>query len=178
MGHGVVHLKDLGYTPAQAAFSLSVMLFSALLGNLLVAALGDHIDPRLIWAAASFVFGVGMLVALRASGPLGLWVYAILLGLGFGACFPCVMTLPANYFGHKAYASIVGILMVTGTVIGATGSFSAGFVYDHFGSYARVFYAVALLCFFSSLVLLFLRPPVLKGERSLVAAAATGPVYE
>lgn len=41
--HGVVHLRVFGHSPAEVAFSLSVMMAVGLLGTLLVAGLGDHI---------------------------------------------------------------------------------------------------------------------------------------
>jgi cyanate permease len=172
LAHGVVHLKDLGHTPAEAAFSLSVVLAAALLGTLTVAGLGDRIEPRLIWAGASLTFAAGLLLSLKATGPAVLWSYAILLGAGFGACFACLMTLPANYFGHKAYAPVLGVLMAAGTISGAVGAYGAGYVYDHFGSYSPAFYAVAVMCLISFVILIALKPPVLKVERPLAVASA------
>ena len=177
LAHGVVHLKDLGYTPAEAAFSLSVMLAASLLGNVVVAAVGDHIEPRLIWAAASLLFGGGLLLLLKATGPAGLWVYAILMGVGFGAYFPCIGTLPASYFGHKTYASVVGVLAAAGTISGALGTYGAGYSYDHFGSYAPAFYSFAVLCLISFLLLIALKPPVRKrAGPALVAGGHDNPL--
>lgn len=172
LAHGVVHLKDLGYTPGEAAFSLSVMLAASLIGNVVVAAVGDHIEPRLIWAVASLMFGAGLLFLLKAAGPAGLWVNAILMGVGFGAYFPCIGTLPANYFGHKTYASVVGVLAAAGTISGAIGTYGAGYAYDHFGSYAPAFYGVAVLCLISFLILIALRPPVRKAVGPVPVAVA------
>jgi len=162
LAHGVVHLKDLGHTPAEAAFSYSIMLFALLIGNLVVAALGDHIEPRFLWTVASGAFGVGMLLALKATGPAGLYVYAVFLGVGFGMAFPTMMTLPGNYFGGKAYPLVVGIMMAVATTSGAIGAFGAGYAYDHFGSYSRAFYGVAIMCFLGSVVSLFMTPPIRK----------------
>jgi MFS family permease len=167
MAHGVVHLEDLGNTPAQAAFFISLTAAAGLLGMLAVAGLGDRIELRLIWAVASLAFGVGMLLMLKATQPAVFWSSAILLGAGFAACITCVMTLPANYFGHKAYASVVGVLMVAGTISAAVGAYGAGYVYDHFGSYRPAFYAIAVLCLISFFILIVLKPPVRKEEPAL-----------
>ena len=51
LGHGIVHLRDLGYTPTQAAVSFSVISLFSLIGSLVVAALGDQFEPRNIFAA-------------------------------------------------------------------------------------------------------------------------------
>jgi cyanate permease len=170
LAHGVVHLKDLGYTASEAAFSIGVMLLAALGGQLIVVAWGDRIEPRRIWAVASAVFGVGMILALNASGAAGLYLYAICLGAGFGASFSCLMTLPGNYYGAKAYASILGVLIAVGTTAGAGGPYLAGKVYDHYGSYAPMFYAVAGLSFAATVVLLLATPPVRRGAESLAPA--------
>jgi MFS family permease len=168
MAHGVVHLEDLGNTPAQAAFFISLTAAAGLLGMLAVAGLGDRIELRLIWAVASLAFGVGMLLILKATQPAVFWSSAILLGAGFAACITCVMTLPANYFGHKVYASVVGVLMVGGTISASVGAYGAGYVYDHFGSYNPAFYAIAVLCLISFFILIVLKPPVRKEEPALM----------
>jgi MFS family permease len=170
LAHGVVHLKDLGYTASEAALSIAVMLLSSLAGQLVVVAWGDRIEPRWIWAVASAVFAVGMILALNASGAAGLYLYAICLGAGFGAAFSCLMTLPGNYYGATAYASILGVMIAVGTTAGAGGPYLAGKVYDHYGSYAPAFYSVAGLSLAAAIVLLFATPPVRRGLASLAPA--------
>ena len=171
LAHGVVHLRDLGYTPAQAAFSLSVMTLVSLAGTLLAGGLGDHIEPRLLLAAALLLFGGGMFLAVHAAGALGIYLYAILLGAGFGIAFPCLMTLAANYFGEKAFPSVLGALLSMGTVGTSLGAFGAGYLYDHFGSYAGAFYAVSVFCVLGFLLMVWIKPPVRQRLRPLVAAA-------
>lgn len=162
LAHGVVHLKDLGHTPAEAAFSYSVMLFASLLGNLLVAALGDRIEPRFLWAAASCAYGVGMLLVLKATGPAGLYAYAVFLGIGFGMAYPTMMTLPGNYYGAKIYPLVVSVLLAVATTAGAVGAVWAGYAYDHLGTYSRVFSGVAILCFLGTILSFFMTPPARK----------------
>jgi MFS family permease len=160
IAHGVVHLRDLGHTPAAAAFSISVMVASSLGGTLLFAAVADRIEPRRIMAVASLVFSVGMLLAIKASGPVGLYAYAVCLGSGFGASFSAAMALPANYFGTRAYAAVVGILIAVGTTAGAAGPVAAGYTFVHYGSYTPAFYWVSGLSFAGAVLLLFMKPPM------------------
>jgi MFS family permease len=170
IAHGNAHLRDLGYTPAQAASSISIMLLSALFGTLLFAAVADRIEPRLVWAAGSIVFAAGMLFAMRASGGFGLYLYAILLGGSFGVCFSAMMVLPANYYGVKGYPPVISFMMVIGTTAGAVGATLAGMVFDHFHSYSPVFYFIASLSLVSALALLIMKP-ARKRTAPLVAAA-------
>jgi len=162
LAHGVVHLRDLGYTSGQAAFSYSIVLLALLAGNLMVAAVGDYVEPRFLWTVASSAYAVGMLLVLHATGTAGLYVYAVFLGIGFGIAFPTMMMLPGNYFGTKAYPLVVGLMMVVATLAGAVGASVAGYAYDHFGGYTRVFYGIAMLCFLGAVVALFMTPPTRK----------------
>jgi MFS family permease len=171
MSHGVVHLRDLGHTPAQAAYSFSVLSLASLIGALVVAALGDQFEPRNIFAAGSLAGGVGILVLLHAIGLTGLYLYAALVGIGYGCCMACAMTIPANYFGHKAYPTVIGLFVAFGNSSAAVAVYAAGYVYDYFGSYARMFYLIAVFYFGASVLALFMRPPARRGVRTLVAAA-------
>ncbi len=158
IAHGNAHLRDLGYTPAQAASSISIMLLCALFGTLMFAAMADSVEPRLVWAVSSVVFAAGMLLAMRASGAAGLYLYAILLGTSFGACFSAMMVLPANYYGVKGYPTVISFMMVVGTTAGFLGSTIAGMVFDRFHSYTPVFYCVAALSLLAAVVLLLMKP--------------------
>jgi MFS family permease len=173
IAHGNAHLRDLGYTPAQAASSISILLLSALCGTLLFAVVADRIEPRLLWAAGSIVFAAGMLLAMRASGDFGLYLYAILLGTSFGVCFSAMMVLPANYYGVKGYPPVISLMMVIGTTAGAVGATLAGVVFDHFHSYSPVFYCVAALSLLSACALLIMKP----ARKLAVQAAASAPEH-
>jgi MFS family permease len=145
------------------------MLLCSLLGTLLFAAISDLVEPRLIWAAASLIFAGGMLLAVHASGALGLYLYAILLGSSFGICFSAMMVLPANYYGVKGYPPVVSFMMVFGTTAGALGARIAGTVFDRVHSYTPVFYSVAALSVLAAIVLLLMRP-ARKPAANIVAA--------
>jgi cyanate permease len=171
LAHGVSHLRDLGYAPAAAASSISIMLLSALFGTLFFAALADRVEPRLVWAGASLVFGTGVLLALHAKGSAGLYLYAICMGGAFGTSFAAMMVVPANYFGAKAYASVLSLVMVIGTTAGAAAAYLAGYVFDRVGSYTPTFYLVAGLSFLAA-VLLLLMTPARKRNPAITPARA------
>jgi len=158
LAHGNAHLRDLGYAPAQAASSISIMLLSALFGTLLFAAIADRIEPRLTWAVGSLIFAAGMLLALHASGAAGLYLYAILMGGSFGVCFSAMMVLPANYYGVNGYPPVISFMMVIGTTAGAVGATIAGMVFDRYHSYTPVFYCVAALSVLAAIVLSLMKP--------------------
>jgi sugar phosphate permease len=159
MAHAVVHLQDLGNSTDVAAKSFSILVVSTLIGKLMLGVFGDRIDPRYLWAIAVGVFGVGLLVLIDASTKLTLYTYAICIGAGFGGGLVCMMTVMSNYFGSKAYASVIGITLAVQTTIGAAASFIAGDLYERQGSYSIAFTGTAILCFAGALLLIAIRPP-------------------
>jgi len=172
MAHELVHLQDLGHSPAQAALSLSILSFSMLIAMLCVAAFGTRIDPTRLWAGGMLVLAIGVVWAFHAAGPVGLYGYALVIGFGFGGATPSAMATLSNYFGDRPYADIMGLLAVLSTTGGAIAAYSAGLIFDHFGSYAWAFYGVGLLCLAGFFVLIFVKPPVRK---AVPAVAAAGP---
>jgi MFS family permease len=159
MAHAIVHLQDLGNTSDVAANSFSILVVSTLIGKLMLGVFGDRIDPRYLWGIAVAFFGIGLLVLLDATTPLKLNIYAICIGFGFGGGLVCMMTVLSNYFGSKAYASVIGITLAVQTTIGALASFIAGDLYERQGNYSVAFIGTAILCFAGTLVLFITRPP-------------------
>src|SRR5581483_11220844 len=168
-GHGVVHLRDLGHSPAQAAMALSILAISTLAGKLL-ASFGDRIEPRYIWAIAMAAFGLGSILVIHATSSFDLYPFPILLGFGWGATLVSMMGAPMNYFGLKAYPAVIGLWLLIQTGIGALAPFAAGYVFDKTGSYTPAFYSIAALCFAGSLLLLFATPPRRKVSGEVTAA--------
>jgi MFS family permease len=159
LAHGNAHLRDLGYTPAQAASSFSIMVLSSLCGTLLFAAISDLVEPRLVWAIASIFFAVGLVLSLSAAGPFGLYLYAIVMGSSYGICFSAMMVLPANYYGLKGYPPVISLFMVIGTIAAASAATLAGVIFDRLHTYSPIFYASAALAVLAAILLLVMKPP-------------------
>ena len=170
--HAVLHLRDLRLSGEQVASSLSLYALLTLCGMLLVGAIGDHIEPRLILAASLLVEGIGLLMLLKASSTANLYLYPVFLGLGIGAFSPSTLALLANWFGNRPYASLIGITSAAGFTFGAIASYGAGYAYDHFHSYALAFYPCSLCCFMGFVILLFVRPPVRRAPNPVAMATA------
>ncbi|HTR35275.1 MAG TPA: MFS transporter [Bryobacteraceae bacterium] len=168
-GHGVVHLKDLGHSPAEAAMAMSILAISTLAGKLL-ASFGDRIEPRYVWAVAMTAFGLGMILVVHATSALDLYPFPILLGFGWGATLVCMMGAPMNYFGLRAYPAVIGVWLAIQTGIGSLAPFVAGYLFDKTGSYASSFYCIGGLCFAGSLLLLMATPPRRKVADQVHAA--------
>ena len=172
LAHGVVHLRDLGRSPEEAATLLTFLAIANLLGTLLVAAIGDHLEPRLLLVVAVLSSGAGMLLFIGSTASTGLHLSAVLVGFGFGCSLPSMLAVVANSYGWQAFPPVTGLLTAFEFTAGAAASYAAGYQFDHHGSYASVFYSVSALCLLGATVLLFQRPPV-KTSRRIALSATT-----
>jgi MFS family permease len=171
VAHGIAHLEGLGHPPAEAARSLALIFGSSLLGQVVVATLGDRIEPRFLSAVAVCLYGGGTLVAIHATDARTMYLYAIMMGSGFGTAFTCLMTIQSNYFGPKVYPALLGVTTPVGTLLGALGPEIAGRYFDRYGTYAGVFEAVAALCFLSAVMYLLAVPPIRRASEKKVSPA-------
>lgn len=158
--HGVIHIQDLGNTPEAAARSISILAISTLVGNFIIGALGDRIDPKYLLMMTLSCSVLSMLLASQATSGLGIYTFVVLLGIGFGGSVICVMTLLGNYFGTGIYASVVGCNLAAQTIGSSSVPTLAGWIYDHYGSYNVIFYSLAGLCLTGMVLLILSRPPV------------------
>jgi MFS family permease len=85
LAHGIVHLKDLGHTAAEGAWAIGILSISSLLAKLLIAALGDRLDPRYLWGVFTLVFGIGLVIVVDARSPLLVFMFSACIGIGSAA---------------------------------------------------------------------------------------------
>ena len=172
LAHGIVNLEGLGHSPAAAAQSLALLMLFSVIGQFTVAALGDRIEMRFIFAVAVALFGIGIALATRATSSFALYPYAVCMGAGFGAGYTCLATMQTNYFGPKVYPALLGITIPMGTILGAIGPVIAGWSFDAYHTYTQIFFLVAAICFASAVLLLFAKPPIRRPAPLREAPAA------
>lgn len=160
LAHGIVHLKDLGYTQAAAAWSVGILAVTGLIAKVIIAALGDRLDPRYLWGAFTAMFGVGLILAVNARGDSELFIFAACLGIGFGGSIVCLMTVLGNYYGMRVFAALSGLALAINTTFSALIPYIGGLLYDSGRGYGGAFYVLAAWCFVSALVLFVMRRPL------------------
>ena len=142
--HLVAHLSDLGYSDRLAAGGFSLMLGVGIASKLLSGGFADRIGAR---AAALGNFGLlilsSVLLLLPASATV-LGAFLLLHGFATAAEDVVVPLLVARRFGAGGLATVYGLLMLALVPGGSLGPVLAGWVFDHFGSYAPAFGLFAL----------------------------------
>ncbi|MGV1909828.1 MFS transporter [Agrobacterium vitis] len=171
MAHGVVHLRDIGYSPAEAANAVAVIIVASFIGNMTAGFLGDRISPSLISAASMALIVFGFCMVIKPVGFTGILLYALPAGIGYGASQVCLMALLGNYFGKASFSAILGSMMPVSTLCAAIGAGSAGAVFDQTGTYEWVFITIITLCVVAFFAILAASPPQNRGNKEEVSGS-------
>lgn len=158
---GPLHLQDRGFDPTMAAFLYSLAIGLSIAGRFAAAALGDFVEPRLIFAFASLCILLGG-VLFWFSSPDTLWaayLYPLLGGFGFGAAYICEATIVGNYWGPEAFARVRGLTGPIAVLFEAGAPPLAGLLYDLQGTYLGVMIISWLGATVGIVAVLFCRPP-------------------
>jgi MFS family permease len=159
LAQGVPHLQDLGHSARVGAWAISTLTFSGLFGKAILAAFGDRIDPRYIYALFMAVFGVGLVVIVNAHAVWQVLVFATCVGIGFGGGLVCLMAVLSNYYGTRVFASLAGLAIAINTTLSAIAPKVAGRLFDQGVGYGVTFYFLAAWCGVGAVVLFFMRRP-------------------
>jgi len=91
------------------------------------------------------LLSVGLLdvIALSPHSTL-VYIYGVLMGIGYAATVPIMPTVISHVFGHARFGAIFGALHLANAVGGAVGAWLAGVVFDTTGSYTAAFAAAAI----------------------------------
>jgi MFS family permease len=159
LAHGVVHLQDLGHSASMGSWAVGIMTVTGLIGKAILAAFGDRIDPRYIYALFIAVFGIGLMVVVNARALWQVVLFATCVGIGFGGGLVCLMAVLSNYYGTRAFASLAGLAIAINTTLSAIAPKVAGRLFDQGVGYGVNFYFLASWCFVGAVVLFCMRRP-------------------
>jgi len=95
-----------------------------------------------------------------------IFLFAVLLGIGFGGRTPVTTAIRGIYFGRRAFAAITGISMVPMNVMLFSAPLFAGYMRDRTGTYDVPFLTIAVVCLLGSCLFLLLGEPKVPGPRT------------
>jgi MFS family permease len=171
LGHGIVHLRDLGHSMQVGAWAVATMTISGLIAKVVIAVLGDRVDPRYLWAIFCAAFGAGMLILMGARAPAAVTIAAVCLGIGFGGGIVAMMATLSNYYGTKAFASLSGLAIAINTGISSLAPIIGGRMYDLGLGYTWAFCVIAAWCIAGGALLALMKRP----RQATALSAATMP---
>ena len=150
--------KDLGVDSARLPLIFSMFFWFAIMGKLLFSWLSDRVDKLRVMLAAvlSLIIGLLLLRTVSADNIAGLYAYAVVFGVGFGASFSMIQLVLAEYFSGASYGKILALLTTVDSLAGSAGVSYMGQVRVAQGSYLPAFGLLIVLCAVSAILIVLL----------------------
>lgn len=138
---------DGGLSAEAAALAISFLAAGNALGRLVWGWIADRMGYKSIpFSLIFFAGGLGLLLVGRVSS-WGFSAVALLVGIGFGACFVLYAAQVAARYGAAAVAKIYPLVFLAYGLAGTTGPSVGGFLFDYTASYViPILVAIAVLC--------------------------------
>ena len=92
------------------------------------------------------------------------FLFAFIFGIGFGGRVPLLVSIRGEYFGKKAFGTILGMSQVPMNIIMVAAPVLAGRLYDTQGSYLVPFVGLSVVCFAGAILILTTRRPNLTNS--------------
>ena len=139
--HLVSHATDHGHSPEQAAWLLSLLFAASFASRIAFGVLADRIGGVRTLLIGSLAMGVTLLALAFTTSYAGLFVAALLFGLGFSGIMPCYPLIIRLFFpvGEAGWRIASHYLFAAFGM--ALGGWLGGVIFDLAGGYAPAFLA-------------------------------------
>lgn len=139
IGHLVAFLSDRGAESQAAAGILGLTIGISVAARLVFGWLADRFAKRAIMTVALLLHVTATIFLLNADLAGALPAFVVFFGMGLGGGAVLVPLLVGECFGLLAFAKILGLVMISGTLGAAIGPVLTGLIYDVTGSYRLAF---------------------------------------
>jgi MFS family permease len=167
----ILHGRDLGFTPGEAAALFFPMFIMGVVGKILSGTLSDVFGRKLVWVLNLALMLGGALLLMTLSKSLVV-VAVTMFGFGWGGTHSLLQAIAADAFGTRSLGRVMGALTVLDAGGGGLGPWVTSLLYDRTGSYAAGFGVIVVLIVVAIVLALTLR---LRAPAVGVAAAVPAP---
>jgi len=134
---------ERGWSDGKAGALLAVLNITALVTTVTIPWLSDRTGGRRAYLVGFSAALVASAVGFAAVSG-GAWLWAAVAGLGTGAMFPLVMTLPVDVGRRPAdVVSVTGLMLGVGYTIGAVAPLLLGAARDVTGTFTTTLWLIA-----------------------------------
>ena len=137
--HLIAFCGDLGLAASRGAAMLSLLLICAFFSRQFWGWLSDRIGGLATLATCSAAQAAAVAGFLVTQDEAGLFFVAAAFGLGFSGLIPAYVLTARQLFPAREASWRMPMLLLTGTSGMAAGGWSAGVIYDAYGSYYPAF---------------------------------------
>ncbi|TWT11462.1 MFS transporter [Reyranella sp. CPCC 100927] len=123
-----------GASDIAAASLLSLLGGASVLGRVGIGSLAEKMGSVRLFKTGVLVMGASYVLWLASPGYVGLAVFAVLLGLGYGVRIALLPSVLIDFFGLRNQGAILGMFFTASGIATLLGALVAGAIVDHTGS--------------------------------------------
>ncbi len=167
MAHIYFYLTDKNgpnLDPEIAGIILPIMAIFSMMFQFVGGILGDTFSKRFMASGFIAVQGLSILLLIMAETLTGVYIFAVVWGIGYGGRNPLIHAMRGEYFGRKHFATITGLSSLGVGISMMISPLLVGMFFDIQNSYEKSFYVLFMLCLVSSLVIIFSTKPIKKHD--------------
>ena len=169
--HLIPLLTDQGLSLQTAAYVWAVLMAAGVISQPVGGYLGDRLPKNLMLFGFATLQAVGFtLTAFVHSLPMVILV-VVLFGAGYGGGIPIAIAIRGDYFGRRAFATIIGISMAPMYAFTLAAPLLAATMFDARGDYTLAFLILGGLGSVGGVCFLFAKKPL-----SVNSSQGFGPV--
>ncbi len=161
MIHQVAYLVDHRIPAFAAAAVGGASGLVSIVGKIGWGWLSDRTNRELTYGLAFVCVALSMgALILAGMYPMSflLYLYAVLIGLGYGVMAPVPPAVASDLFGGPGFSTIFGTVYIVTSLGLATGTWSAGEIFDRTGSYAAALWLGLVMTVISPALLWLVAP--------------------
>lgn len=132
---------------STAAYVLSLVLVSSLVGRLLMGWLADRFPKKYVMLLIYLIVACSIPLLFMASNRPFLYLFAVLFGIGLGGDYMIIPLMAAELFGVKVLGRLMGVVLTADGVAEALAPVIVAKTRDTSGSYAMGFSILIVLAF-------------------------------
>jgi len=154
--HIVPYSMDRGLEPAIAAFVLSAIGGSSMIGRIIMGITNDRIGGKGSLIICFMVLITSLILLQFTSGIWMLFIFAVVYGFAHGGVFTVMSPMIAEYFGMTCHGQLFGAVLFIGTIGATIGPILAGYLFDITGGYGAAFMALTFFAVAGFIPILFI----------------------
>jgi cyanate permease len=163
--HCIPFLTEMDIDPVIAGEMMGIMLLFTIPSRFIGGVFADRVRKNrinLLVGLPFFLQAIGFGAFLANQSPVTVYVLLILYGIAHGLPTPLLIVSISRYFGRKAFGSIFGTCFLFGSPFALFSPIIVGWIFDTTESYRIAFILFTGFALFTTLMFIFLRPPVHK----------------
>jgi MFS family permease len=142
--HLISHASDLGFDPQRGAEMLTLLFTAAFFSRIAFGALSDRIGPTKTLMIGSCFQTMTLFAFASVDSLFGLYLVALLFGMGFAGIMPCYPLLIRIVFPEREAGWRIAAQYMFAAGGMALGGWAGGLLFDLTGSYQMAFLAATL----------------------------------